>query len=115
MGLAASMGQFLLCAGTKGKRYALPHARIMMHQPSSGMGGSASDIKIQAQQSLHIKQVLLELISQHTGQELEQVIADADRDRWFTADQALDYGFIDQVITSAREAADEGRPARAKD
>jgi ATP-dependent Clp protease protease subunit len=115
MGLVASMGQFLLCAGTKGKRYALPHARIMMHQPSSGMGGSASDIKIQAQQSLHIKKVLLELISQHTGQELDQVITDADRDRWFTADQALDYGFIDQVITSAREAADEGRPARTKD
>jgi ATP-dependent Clp protease protease subunit len=68
MGLAASMGQFLLCAGTKGKRYALPHARIMMHQPSSGMGGSASDIKIQAQQSLHIKKVLLELIAEHTGQ-----------------------------------------------
>ena len=73
MGLAASMGQFLLCAGTKGKRYALPHARIMMHQPSSGMGGSASDIKIQAQQSLHIKQVLLELIAEHTGQDIEQV------------------------------------------
>jgi len=115
IGMAASMAAVLLAAGAKGKRYALPHARIMMHQPSSGMGGSASDIKIQAQQSLHIKQVLLELISQHTGQELEQVIADADRDRWFTADQALDYGFIDQVITSAREAADEGRPARAKD
>ena len=73
MGLAASMGQFLLCAGAKGKRYALPHARIMMHQPSGGMGGSASDIKIQAQQSLHIKKVLFELISQHTGQPLEQV------------------------------------------
>ncbi len=83
-----------------------------MHQPSSGMGGSASDIKIQAQQSLHIKQVLLELIAQHTGQDLDQVITDADRDRWFTADQALAYGFIDKVITSAREAADEGRPAR---
>ena len=76
MGLAASMGQFLLCAGTKGKRYALPHARIMMHQPSSGMGGSASDIKIQAQQSLHIKKVLLELIAEHTGQ-----IGRAGRDR----------------------------------
>jgi ATP-dependent Clp protease protease subunit len=112
MGLAASMGQFLLCAGTTGKRYALPHARIMMHQPSSGMGGSASDIKIQAQQSIHIKNVLLELIAQHTGQNLDQVITDADRDRWFTADQALEYGFIDKVITSAREAADEGRPAR---
>jgi ATP-dependent Clp protease, protease subunit len=112
MGLAASMGQFLLCAGAKGKRYALPHARIMMHQPSSGMGGSASDIKIQAQQSLHIKKVLLGLISQHTGQTLEQVTTDADRDRWFTADEALAYGLVDKVITSAREAADQGRPAR---
>ncbi len=115
MGLAASMGQFLLCAGTKGKRYALPHARIMMHQPSSGMGGSASDIKIQAQQSLHVKKVLTELIAVHTGQSLEQVTADADRDRWFTADEAQEYGFIDKVITSAREAADEGRPARTKE
>ena len=114
MGLAASMGQFLLCAGAKGKRYALPHARIMMHQPSGGMGGSASDIKIQAQQSLHIKKVLFELISQHTGQPLEQVETDADRDRWFTAVQAKDYGFIDHVITSARDAVDEGRPARTK-
>ena len=115
MGLAASMGQFLLCAGTKGKRYALPHARIMMHQPSSGMGGSASDIKIQAQQSLHIKKVLLELISEHTGQTVEQVTADADRDRWFTAQEALEYGLVDQVIKSAREAADEGRPAHTTD
>eukprot|EP01032_Pedospumella_encystans_P033368 gene33368-37704_t len=114
MGLAASMGQFLLCAGTKGKRYALPHARIMMHQPSSGMGGSASDIKIQAQQSLHIKKVLLELIAEHTGQTVEQIENDADRDRWFTADQALEYGLVDQVITGARAAAAEGRPARQK-
>ena len=112
MGLAASMGQFLLCAGAKGKRYALPHARIMMHQPSGGMGGSASDIKIQAQQSLHIKKVLLELIAQHTGQPIEQIEADADRDRWFTAPEAKEYGFIDHVITSAKEAVDEGRPAR---
>jgi ATP-dependent Clp protease protease subunit len=79
------------------------------------MGGSASDIKIQAQQSLHIKKVLLDLIAEHTGQSVEQVVADADRDRWFTADQAVDYGLVDQVITSAREAADEGRPARTKD
>ena len=114
-GLAASMGAFLLCAGAKGKRYALPHARIMMHQPSGGMGGSASDIKIQAQQSLHIKAVLFELIAQHTGQPLEQVERDADRDRWFTAEQAKDYGFIDHVISSALQAADEGRPARNKD
>ena len=103
MGLAASMGQFLLCAGAKGKRYALPHARIMMHQPSSGMGGSASDIKIQAQQSLHIKSVLLDLIAQHTGQTKEQVETDADRDRWFTAQQALEYGFIDRVISHANQ------------
>jgi ATP-dependent Clp protease protease subunit len=115
MGLAASMGQFLLCAGAAGKRYALPHARIMMHQPSGGMGGSASDIKIQAQQSLHIKKVLFELIAQHTGQALEQVETDADRDRWFTAPEAKDYGFIDHVISSALQAADKGRPARAKD
>ena len=115
MGLAASMGQFLLCAGAKGKRYALPHSRIMMHQPSSGMGGSASDIKIQAQQSLHIKKVLLELIAQHTGQTVDQIETDADRDRWFTAEQAKDYGLVDQVITSAREASDDGRPARKKD
>src|ERR1700709_2547044 len=114
MGLAASMGQFLLCSGAQGKRYALPHARIMMHQPSGGMGGSASDIKIQAQQSLHIKKVLFELIAQHTGQEVGQVESDADRDRWFTSEQAKDYGFIDHVISSAREAADEGRPPRSK-
>jgi ATP-dependent Clp protease protease subunit len=115
MGLAASMGQFLLCAGAKGKRYALPHARIMMHQPSSGMGGSASDIKIQAQQSLYIKKVLLELISEHTGQSIDQVIADADRDRWFTAEEAREYGLVDQVIKSALQASDEGRPAHRDD
>jgi ATP-dependent Clp protease protease subunit len=114
MGLAASMGQFLLCAGAKGKRYALPHARIMMHQGSGGIGGSASDIKIQAQQSLHVKKVLFDLIAQHTGQPLEQIERDADRDRWFTADQALEYGFIDKVISSAHQAVDEGRPAASK-
>jgi ATP-dependent Clp protease protease subunit len=103
MGLAASMGQFLLCAGAQGKRFALPHARIMMHQPSGGLGGSASDIKIQAEQSLHIKRVLFELISEHTGQPVSQIESDADRDRWFTAAQALEYGFIDHVVKSARE------------
>ncbi|MGI8701110.1 MAG: ATP-dependent Clp protease proteolytic subunit [Nocardioidaceae bacterium] len=105
MGLAASMGQFLLCAGERGKRYALPHARIMMHQPSGGLGGSASDIKIQAEQSLYIKKVLFDLISKHTGQGLEQVERDADRDRWFTAEQALEYGFIDHVVEQAAEVA----------
>ena len=102
MGLAASMGQFLLCAGAAGKRYALPHARIMMHQPTGGLGGSASDIKIQAEQSIYIKKILFKLISEHTGQPLEQVELDADRDRWFTADAAKEYGFIDHVV--AREA-----------
>ncbi|ALX05390.1 MULTISPECIES: ATP-dependent Clp protease proteolytic subunit [Aeromicrobium] len=105
MGLAASMGQFLLAAGAPGKRYALPHARIMMHQPSGGIGGSASDIKIQAQQSILLKKQLNELQSLHTGQSIEQIEADADRDRWFTPDQAKDYGFIDQVIKSAGEVA----------
>ena len=114
MGLAASMGQFLLCAGTAGKRYALTHARIMMHQPSGGLGGSASDIKIQAQQSLHIKKVLFQLISQHTGQPLDQVEQDADRDRWFTAEQALEYGFIDKVVANAGQVADGGRPGAKK-
>ena len=103
MGLAASMGQFLLCAGAKDKRFALPHSRIMMHQPSGGMGGTASDIKIQAEQSLHLKKLLFGLISDHTGQQLEQIELDADRDRWFTAEQAREYGFIDQVLASAAQ------------
>jgi ATP-dependent Clp protease protease subunit len=101
MGLAASMGQFLLASGTKGKRYALPHARIMMHQPSGGIGGSASDIKIQAEQSLLLKKQLNELQAHHTGQTLEQIELDSDRDRWFTPEQAKDYGFIDHVVLSA--------------
>jgi ATP-dependent Clp protease, protease subunit len=105
MGLAASMGQFLLCAGAKGKRFALPHARIMMHQPSGGLGGSASDIKIQAEQSIYIKKIFLDLVSKHTGQALEQVERDADRDRWFTADQAKEYGFIDNVVAQAGEVS----------
>jgi ATP-dependent Clp protease, protease subunit len=103
MGLAASMGQFLLCAGAKNKRFALPHSRIMMHQPSGGMGGTASDIKIQAEQSLHIKKVMFNLIAEHTGQGLNQIETDADRDRWFTAEQAKEYGFIDQVLASAAQ------------
>src|SRR5881227_4466896 len=91
MGMAASMGQLLLCAGTKGKRYALPHARIMMHQPSGGIGGTAADIAIQAEQMLYVKTTLAERIAFHTGQPIEQVQADSDRDRWFTADEAKDY------------------------
>lgn len=104
MGLAASMGQFLLTAGTAGKRYALPHARIMMHQPSAGIGGSAADIAIMAEQFVHTKRELNELQALHTGKSVEQVTADADRDRWFTAAQALDYGFIDHVVSHANQA-----------
>ena len=99
LGLAASMGQFLLASGTKGKRYALPNARIMMHQPSGGIGGSASDIRIQAEQSLLLKKRLNELQAKHTGQTIEKIEEDADRDRWFTPLEAKDYGFIDHVIT----------------
>ncbi|MHB1737990.1 MAG: ATP-dependent Clp protease proteolytic subunit [Actinomycetes bacterium] len=101
MGLAASMGQFLLCSGATGKRYALPHARIMMHQPSGGIGGTASDIKIQAEQMLYTKRKMAELIAFHTGQDLEAIERDSDRDRWFTADEAKDYGFVDHVVRSA--------------
>ena len=90
MGLAASMGQFLLCAGTKGKRYALPHARVMMHQPSVGIGGTASDIAIQAEQILYTKRTMIERIAFHTGQTVEQIDDDSDRDRWFTAEEAKD-------------------------
>lgn len=105
MGLAASMGQFLLTAGSPGKRYALPHSRIMMHQPSGALGGTASDIKIQAEQSLLLKRQLNQLQSHHTGQSVEQIDIDSDRDRWFTAEQALEYGFIDHVVQSARDVS----------
>ena len=101
MGMAASMGQFLLSAGTPGKRYATPHARVMMHQPSGGIGGTASDIKIQAEQLIHIKKQMADLIAEHTGQSAEQIEKDSDRDRWFTAAEAKDYGFVDHVITRA--------------
>jgi ATP-dependent Clp protease, protease subunit len=104
MGLAASMGQFLLSAGAPGKRYATPHARVMMHQPSGGIGGTASDIKIQAEQMLYIKKQMAQLIAQHTGQTVEQVEKDSDRDRWFAADEAKEYGFVDHVYTNAGQA-----------
>ena len=108
MGMAASMGQFLLCAGTSGKRYAMPHAQIMLHQPHGGIGGTASDIRIQAEQILYVKRILAERTAMHTGQTVEQVEADADRDRWFTADQAKDYGFVDHVVRSAEEVPTAG-------
>ncbi len=103
MGLAASMGQFLLCAGAKGKRYALPHARVMMHQPSGGFQGQASDIQIQAEQILYVKKLMAQRISEHTGQPVEQVEADSERDRWFTAEEAEQYGIIDQVVSRRNE------------
>jgi ATP-dependent Clp protease protease subunit len=108
MGLAASMGQFLLAAGTKGKRFALPHARIMMHQLSGGLGGSASDIRIQAEQSLHLKKKLHELQALHTGQTFDQIELDSDRDRWFTAEEAKAYGFIDGVVKTADQVSSGG-------
>jgi len=106
MGLAASMGQFLLCAGTAGKRYATPNTRVMMHQPSGGLGGTASDIKIQAEQMLFIKRRMAKLIAEHTGQSVETIEADSDRDRWFDADEAKVYGLIDHVYSSAADSPD---------
>ena len=111
MGLAASMGQFLLCAGAAGKRYALPNARIMMHQPSGGIGGTASDIKIQAEQMHHTKKKMADLIAFHTGQTSETITADSDRDRWFTAEEAKDYGFVDHVVRSAGDVTGAGGTA----
>jgi ATP-dependent Clp protease, protease subunit len=108
MGLAASMGQFLLSAGTRGKRLALPHAQIMMHQPSGGLGGTASDIAIQAEQMLYTKKILQERIAFHTGQTVEQVEKDSDRDRWFTADEAKEYGFVDNVVSLASQVPSSG-------
>ena len=99
MGLAASMGQFLLCAGAPGKRYSLPHARIMMHQPHGGVRGQAADIAIQAEQMAYTRRTMAERIAFHTGQTVEQIDADSDRDRWFTAEEAKAYGQIDHVIT----------------
>jgi ATP-dependent Clp protease protease subunit len=99
--MAASMGEFLLAAGTKGKRYALPHARILMHQPLGGVTGSAADIAIQAEQFAVIKKEMYRLNAEFTGQPIERIEADSDRDRWFTAKEALDYGFVDHIITRA--------------
>ncbi|WP_246366473.1 ATP-dependent Clp protease proteolytic subunit [Kibdelosporangium persicum] len=97
MGLAASMGQFLLSSGTPGKRYALPHARIMMHQPSAGVGGTASDIAIRAEVFGKWKREMAQITADQTGQSVEKITADADRDRWFTAEEAREYGFVDHV------------------
>jgi len=110
MGLAASMGQFLLSAGTPGKRYALPHARVLLHQGSAGIGGTAVDIEIQADDLRHTRDTVLGLIAEHTGQDRETVERDSRRDRWFSAEDALAYGFVDQVISSV----DHVTPARTR-
>jgi ATP-dependent Clp protease protease subunit len=107
-GLAASMGQFLLSSGTKGKRYATPNARILMHQPSGGIGGTASDIKIQAELILHMKKVMADLTADQTGQTVETILKDNDRDKWFTAIEALDYGFFDKIAAHAGSVAGGG-------
>ena len=104
LGMAASMGQFLLCAGAPGKRYALPHSRVLMHQPSGQMQGQAADIAIQAEQIIYLKRMMAERIAFHTGQPVERIEADSDRDRWFTAQEAKDYGFVDAVIEHAGAA-----------
>src|SRR6202163_1557438 len=106
VGLAASMGQFLLCAGTPGKRFALPHSRILMHQPSGSMQGQAAHIAIQAEQIIYLKRMMAERIAFHTGQTVERIETDSDRDRWFTAEEAKDYGFIDAVIEKAAQVTE---------
>ncbi|WP_310050217.1 ATP-dependent Clp protease proteolytic subunit [Arthrobacter ginsengisoli] len=107
-GLAASMGQFLLSSGSKGKRYATPNARILMHQPSGGIGGTASDIKIQAELILHMKKIMAELTADQTGQTVETILKDNDRDKWFTAKEALEYGFFDKIAAHAGSVAGGG-------
>lgn len=108
-GFAASMGQFLLTVGTKGKRYALPNARVMMHQPSAGIGGSAADVAIQAENLEFTKRTIERITAAHTGQTPETIARDGDRDRWFTAEQARDYGMVDHVVTSLSEVRPAGR------
>ena len=112
VGFAASMGQFLLSAGAPGKRYALSHTRVMMHQPSGGIGGTATDIRIQAENLQHVKRTFQQLTAAQTGRTVAEIERDADRDRWFTADQAVEYGLIDQVIERATEVPAPPRPPR---
>src|SRR3954467_13431338 len=111
MGLAASMGQFLLCAGEPGKRYALPHSRILMHQPSAQFQGQAADIAIHAEEIIYTKRMMAERIAFHTGQPVERIEQDSDRDRRFTAEESLDYGFIVLVITRAPAVSGQPTPA----
>ncbi|WP_432039354.1 ATP-dependent Clp protease proteolytic subunit [Streptomyces cucumeris] len=110
MGFAASMGQFLLCVGTAGKRFALPNARIMMHQPSAGIGGTAADIAIQAENLEFTKKAIERITAAHTGQTEETISRDGDRDRWFTAGQAKEYGMVDRIV----ESLDDVRPGGSR-
>ncbi|MGV9562802.1 ATP-dependent Clp protease proteolytic subunit [Streptomyces sp. NPDC003480] len=110
MGFAASMGQFLLTVGTRGKRFALPNARIMMHQPSAGIGGTTADIEIQAENLEYTKKAIERITAEHTGQSEETIARDGDRDRWFTAEQARQYGMVDRVVESLADV----RPAAAR-
>jgi ATP-dependent Clp protease protease subunit len=110
MGLAGSMGQFLLCAGAAGKRFSLPHAQVLMHQGSAGFGGTAADVEIYAEQLDRTGKMMTRLISKHTGQPEEKVAVDSLRDRWFSAEEALDYGIIDHIV----ERLDDVRPAAGK-
>jgi ATP-dependent Clp protease protease subunit len=109
LGLAGSMAQFLLCAGTPGKRFSLPHAQVLMHQGSAGFGGTAADIEIYAEQLGRTGATMMRLISEHTGQPLERVEHDSLRDRWFSAGEARDYGIVDHIV----ERLDDVRPALA--
>jgi ATP-dependent Clp protease protease subunit len=109
VGFAGSMGQFLLAAGTKGKRYALPHARIMMHQPSGGVSGTTTDVVIQAEHIRHVKNLMIRLQSEHTGQPVDTVAADSEHDRWFTAEQALAYGMIDKIVDQVNDVRPGGK------
>jgi ATP-dependent Clp protease protease subunit len=109
VGFAASMGQFLLSSGTPGKRFALPHARVMMHQPSGGIAGTATDIRIQAENLQHTKRTIQELTAAQTGRSIEEIEQDADRDRWFTAEQAVAYGLVDRVVERAFQLPSGGR------
>jgi ATP-dependent Clp protease protease subunit len=111
MGLAASMGQFLLTAGAPGKRYALPNARVLMHQPLGGIGGTATEIKIQADQMKYTKRKMAELIAFHSGKSIEKITEDSDRDRWFSAEEAKEYGLVDHVVSSAGQVSGSGGTA----
>lgn len=104
-GLAASMGAFLLCAGAKGKRFILPNARVMIHQPSGGFSGQASDIEIHAKEVLYLKRKLNEMMAQHTGQPIEVIERDTDRDNFMSAEDAVKYGMVDRVLTNRTESS----------